>query len=249
VLPDREKAAAEEKSRNDEALKANPNARLNHHHANFLRKWWWLSYPRGELIKKINSISRYVACSRVTNRPVFEFVSSTIHPNDSLQVFSVEDDYSFGILQSNFHWMWFKGKCSTLTERYRYTSDTVFDTFPWPQNCLEKNVKEIAEASVKLRKFRHKILSGNNWSLRDLYRSLETPGTNPLQDMQSHLDSAVREAYGMNKDADPLEFLLNLNLKIADDESKGKKIVGPGLPEIVKNPSEFITEDCIKKAL
>ena len=48
-------------------------------------------------------------------------------------VFPFADDYSFGILQSGIHWAWFTAKCSTLTERFRYTSDTVFDTFPWPQ--------------------------------------------------------------------------------------------------------------------
>ena len=43
-------------------------------------------------------------------------------------VFPFADDYSFGILQSGIHWLWFTTKCSTLTERFRYTSDTVFDT-------------------------------------------------------------------------------------------------------------------------
>jgi hypothetical protein len=30
-------------------------------------------------------------------------------------------------------WQWFIGKCSKLTERFRYTPKSVFDTFPWPQ--------------------------------------------------------------------------------------------------------------------
>jgi hypothetical protein len=249
VLPDREISAAQEKSRNSEALRDNPDSRLNNHHTNFLKKWWLLSYPRGEMIKRINKISRYVACSRVTKRPIFEFISSEIRPNDSLQVFTVEDDYSFGILQSIFHWMWLKEKCSTLTERYRYTSDTVFDTFPWPQTPKENNVKKIAEAAVNLRQFRHKILKQNNWSLRDLYRTLDTPGTNPLSEMHFDLDAAVRETYGMEKNDNPLQFLLTLNCKLANDESNGKKIIGPGLPAIISNPSEFITEDCIEKAM
>lgn len=40
------------------------------------------------------------------------------------------DDYSFGVLQSTFHWIWFINRCSTLKGDPRYTSNTVFDTFP-----------------------------------------------------------------------------------------------------------------------
>jgi hypothetical protein len=36
-----------------------------------------------------------------------------------------------------------------------------------------------------------------NWSLRELYRSLEEPGANPLRDVQARLDTAVRAAYAM----------------------------------------------------
>ena len=41
-------------------------------------------------------------------------------------------------------------------------------------------------------------MAANGWSLRDLYRTLETPGTNRLRDAQAALDSAVRAAYAMN---------------------------------------------------
>jgi hypothetical protein len=36
-----------------------------------------------------------------------------------------------------------------------------------------------------------------SYSLRDLYRTLEEPGANPLRDAHAKLDSAVRAAYGM----------------------------------------------------
>ncbi len=34
-----------------------------------------------------------------------------------------------------------------------------------------------------------------NGSLRDLYRTLEDPGSNPLRDAQARLDTAVRAAH------------------------------------------------------
>lgn len=82
------------------------------------------------MIEKIESLPRYIVCSRVTKRSIFEFVSFDIRPNDALQVFSLADDYSFGILQSGIHWLWFTEKCSSLKGDSRYTSESVFNTFP-----------------------------------------------------------------------------------------------------------------------
>ena len=42
-----------------------------------------------------------------------------------------------------------------------------------------------------------KVMTENEWSLRDLYRSLDLPGKNPLRDAHQQLDAAVRAAYGM----------------------------------------------------
>jgi len=47
-------------------------------------------------------------------------------------------------------------------------------------------------------------MAANGWSLRDLYRTLETPGTNRLRDAHAVLDSAVCAAYGMNDNQDAL---------------------------------------------
>jgi len=86
----------------------------------------------------------------------------------------------------------------------------------------------------------------NNWSLRELYRTLELPGENRLRDAQAVLDSAVRRAYGMDDAEDVLAFLLKLNLALAAKESKKQTITPPGLPSCVKSPAEFITDDCVR---
>jgi hypothetical protein len=85
------------------------------------------------MLAAIQGLPRYIVCARVTKRPVFEFLASTIHPDSQLTVFAFSDDYSFGVLQSGIHWAWFAARCSTLKGDFRYTSDTVFDTFRWPQ--------------------------------------------------------------------------------------------------------------------
>jgi type I restriction-modification system DNA methylase subunit len=268
VLPTRTESYEKEKERNSTALRENPNARVNHHHENFFRKWWLLSYGRSELISKLNSINRYIVCSRVTKRPIFEFISSAIRPNDSLNVFPLYDDYSFGIFQSYYHWLWFMERCSTLKSDFRYTSDTVFDTFPWPQwGTIEfpdspsidskflrlriEKALDVAKAARNLRQTRNKIRQENHCSLRDLYRGLELPGDNPLRTAQEFLDRAVREAYlfglpkGMQR-MNGLMLLLELNGLCATSEVTGKTIVGPGLPDFCKNDNRFISDDCIQ---
>ena len=104
----------------------------------------------------------------------------------------------------------------------------------------------MAAAACALRALRREVMSKNGWSLRELYRTLETPGANRLRDSQTALDDAVRAAYGMKPTEDILAFLLKLNLELAEKEANGEKITPPGLPATATNPKEFITDDCVQ---
>lgn len=243
VLPDRLKAAEKEEVRNNKVLKQNPEAKVNLHHANFLKQWWLLSWARGEMVEKIKILSRYIVCGQVTKRPIFEFVSPSIRPNAACMIFPFEDDYSFGVLQSAIHWDWFIERCSTLTERFRYTSDTVFDTFPWPQSPAFSDVIGVAEASRALREVRRNLMVQANLSFRKLYRLIELPGENPLKSAQHELDSAVRSAYQMSPTQDILSFLLDLNKKLAAHEESGSSVQAPGIPLGFHNPEKLMSKD------
>lgn len=245
VLLDRKKSADKEAERNAPILRQDAKGKVNVHHANFLRRWWQLSYARRELMGLLTTLPRYVVCGRVTKRPIFEFVSPEIHPNDALTVFPLADDYSFGILQSTIHWEWFVARCSTMKSDWRYTSNTVFDSFSWPQTPTKKNVRDVAGYAVELRAERQRIMDAEKLSLRDLYRIVEETPINPISAAQDKLDTAVMAAYGMRKSSDILAFLLALNNDLAQKETDGKPIVAPGLPYAVAKPGEFVTSDAI----
>ncbi|RQW78553.1 MAG: class I SAM-dependent DNA methyltransferase [Methanothrix sp.] len=257
VLPKMIENANEEQEEYKYSIKKD-NSRQNH-----LNKWWLLHRKRDALISKLNTIKRYIACSRVTKRPIFEFISSEIHPSDVIQAFSLEDDYSFGILQRSLHWEWFKARCSTLKGDPRYTSETIFNSFPWPQwgnleNLTCKNKKspiditrEVSKAARNLREIRSKLVFQDKHTLREIYLALEDPGDSPLKEAHKLLDNAVWNAYhcGLPREMqkmNTLEFLLKLNELCTQVEEEGKSIVGPGLPPFCKGHFEFFSDDCIK---
>lgn len=208
-------------------------------------KWWTLWRSRPELLGHLARVPRYVACSRVTKRPIFEFVDALIHPSDIVQAFPLPDDYSFGILQSSIHWRWFVERCSTLKRDFRYTSDTVFDSFAWPQAPTTKAVHAVVGAAIELRTIRAMLMTAHGQSFRELYRLLDNPGKSELRDAHDALDATVRAAYGMSKTADPLAFLLDLNLKLAAAEKAGTPITGPGIPPSARGLPNLVSADCV----
>jgi SAM-dependent methyltransferase len=223
VLPDRKEAADKEADRNKERLKANPKARLNWHDRNFRERWWQLGYRRPDMISTLNGLDRYIALSRVaveSRQSPYVFVSSEIQPADALQVFAFDDEYSFGILHSTYHRTYFEERCSKMRVDLRYTSKTVFDTFPWPQAPTEETANEVAETAAALVDYQHeKVAEG--MTIDKLYASLRDPGRNALRTLQEDLDRAVASVYGLAEEEDTLSQLLALNLSIADEEAAG----------------------------
>jgi hypothetical protein len=189
---------------------------------------------------------RYIACPDTTKRPIFAFISSSIRPDHKLLIFAFEDDYSFGILQSHAHWLWFVTKCSKLKSDFNYTSSTVFDTFPWPQAPSEKAISAVAAAGLQVRRIRAANLPKLKGGLRALYRTLELPGANPLKDAHAALDAAVLAAYGFTPKADLLAQLLDLNQQVTARLAAGHPVTSPGLPLPPEKRAAYITDDCIQ---
>lgn len=214
--------------------------------AEHLQRWWQFWNVRQGMRRVLEKLPRYIACARVTKRPVFCFVSREVLPDGALQVFAFSDDYSFGVLQSGAHWLWFTTKCSKLTERFRYTPETVFDTFPWPQAPTKGQVRAVAEAGREVRRVRAEALKGMKGGLRALYRTLELPGRSPLKEAHAALDAAVLEAYGFSSRKDLLAQLLALNLEVAAKEERGEAVTPPGVPGSYGDAADLISADCIE---
>lgn len=236
VLADRVKKAEKGKDK---------DGNLRPHHKAFLARWWQLSFGRPEMLSVITKLPRYLACSYVTKRPIFVFVSAEVRPSNLIQVFGFADDYSFGVLQSSAHWLWFITKCGKLTERFRYSAESVFDTFPWPQSPAAKDVNAVVAAARHLRDVRARALAGMKGGLRALYRTMDLPGQNPLREAQHALDAAVLAAYGFSARRDVLQQLLELNGQVAAAIARGSKVTPPGVPPNYAKAAALVSKDCL----
>ncbi len=237
VLPARQEAAEKGK---DEA------GNMRSHHKAFLERWWKLAWDRADMMSEIRRTPRYMVCSRVTKRPIFVFVDQMVKPGDALQCFIFADDYSFGILQSDMHWQWFIEKCSKMKSDFRYTPESVFDTFPWPQQPDARAVRAVAAAGREVRRIRDLALRSTTGGLRGIYRTLELPGANPLKDAHASLNEAVLAAYGFSARRDLLTQLLDLNQHVANRIKRGEPVTAPGIPIGFPVAQSLISGDCIR---
>jgi hypothetical protein len=209
-------------------------------------RWWQPWRPREEFFRELGARKRLLVCSRHAARSVFVFIAISFLPTESLQLFALDDDYSFGVMQSELHWRWALSKGTKMKEDTRYTVE-VWSTFPWPQEASEGEVAAVADASRNLRRVREDLMRANNWSLRALYQAAEVAGTHPLKDAQLSLDRAVRNAYQMPADQEATEFLLELNHLVAQDEAEGRDVQGPGLPRgLDPLDGRWTSQDCIQ---
>lgn len=233
------KATSEESSRSKSDMAA---ARAEH-----LERWWQFWNRRDALNASLTRLRRYIGCSRVTRRPVLVFLDVAICPSDLIQVFAFDDDYSFGILQADAHFEWFRKSSRLKVETdTRYSVRDVFETFPWPQSLSLKQVKAVAEAGREVRRIRADALKKIKGGLRAVYRTLELPGKNPLKDAHAALDAAVLNAYGFSARKDLLAQLLALNLDVAARIECGETVTPPGIPPGYPKPDELVTDDCIR---
>lgn len=116
--------------------------------------------------------------------------------------------FHFGVLNSEMHMAWVKTVCGRLESRYRYSNSVVYNTYPWPENPSEKQIKAIEAAAQKVLDAR-KLFP--NSSLADLYDPLTMPPA--LVKAHNELDKAVDLAYrnqAFTSEANRMTYLFEL---------------------------------------
>lgn len=114
------------------------------------------------------------------------------------------DYYHFGVLQSIVHMVWTKGICGYKDFRPRYSTDVVFNNFPWPAPT-EKQKQAIEETALAI------IAARSNYpecSLADLYDKDTMPDDLRMAHLKN--DAAVKAAYGFKEGVAENEMMARL---------------------------------------
>lgn len=189
--------------------------------------WWQFGEKRPAMREATLILSQYLAVPRHSKWFVFVPCHLDWLPADSTTVVASDDFYVLGILTSDIHRQWVKAQSSTLEDRTRYTHNTCFETFPFPQTASKKLTEQIRQAMIDLHEYRSEQMESKQWGITKLYNAFFHEPASQLFKHHKKLDELVLKAYSFKEADDILEKLLHLNLELAEREKNGEKIIGP----------------------
>ena len=151
----------------------------------------------------------------------FGFFGKDHIPHNSCHFVPNGNLFHFGILTSEMHQTWIHFVCGRLESRYRYSSDIVYNNFPWPENPLAKQLKTVEETAQKILDTRLKFPGS---SLADLYDPLTMPPelVKAHQELDKAVDLCYRSQPFMNE-TKRIEFLFELYDKYTAGLFAGEK--------------------------
>ena len=116
-------------------------------------------------------------------------------PGDSVSIIPTESRYLFGVLCSYIHMEWLRTVSGRIKDDYRYATDIVYNTFPWPTptDAQKAKIEETAQAILDARSLYP------DSSLEFLYNELTMPGELRMAHVRN--DQAVAVAYGLNRNS------------------------------------------------
>ncbi|MDE6426813.1 MAG: methylase [Ruminococcus sp.] len=122
-----------------------------------------------------------------------DFIHNGMIPGNNLFCIFNAELYHFGVLTSNVHMAWMKTVCGYFGPSYRYSSDIVYNNFPWcnPTPEQAERIEHTAKAILDARNLYP------DCSLADLYDELTMPPE--LRKAHQANDFAVMSAYGFDR--------------------------------------------------
>ncbi len=180
------------------------------------QNWWQYGEKRPALRRAISFLSCYFSVPRHSKWFIFLPCQINWLPADSTTVVTSDDFYVLGILTSKIHRIWVKAQSSTLEDRTRYTHNTCFETFPFPQNKTSPLVAKIRATMQELHQYRTEQMESKQWGITKLYNEYFHEPASQLYKLHAKLDKLVMQIYGFSDSDDLLEKLLQLNQEIAN---------------------------------
>lgn len=199
----------------------------------YAEKWWQYAEARPGMRRALRDKQRYIATPCHAKHRIFVWVDAKVLCNQATIVFAREDDYFFGVLQSEVHELWARATGTQVREAesgFRYTPTTTFETFPFPwrpgrEPQGDPRVEAIARTAGELVDMRDRWLNPEGATDAQLRERTLTNLYNHqpewLKIAHRKLDEAVLDSYGWPRnlaDGEIVERLLELNLARAADQ-------------------------------
>lgn len=216
--------------------------------AGYAKQWWLHGKPRQEMRRQLHGLTRYIATVETAKHRVFQFLDTTVLPDNMLIAIASDSPLHLGILSSavHVHWALATGGRLGVGNDPRYNKSRCFETFPFPDldpgGALAERIRRLAIQIDSHRKAQlavypdatlthtynvlEKMRSGEE--LTDKERVIHDHGlVGVLKSFHDELDVAVLQAYGWDDltlpaDTDVLLVrLVELNAKRAAEEASG----------------------------
>lgn len=158
------------------------------------------------VIPRVSSENRrYIAMS---------YIDKSSIANDSCLSLPHASLYHFGVLHSTMHMAWVRQICGRLEGRYRYSSNIVYNNYPWPEAPSKMQIERVSSLAQRIIEVRGKF---SNCNLATLYDPLTMP--KELVDAHRKLDEVVDGIYRkkpFGSELERLEFLISLYQKMTE---------------------------------
>lgn len=195
------------------------------------------NYPYYHLFCEIRQpSSNYILIPSITSEkrayiPMSFFTPTTIVGN-KCHIISEGTMFHFGILQSKMHMVWMKTVCGRLKSDYNYSSEIVYNNFPWPEAVSEKQQQQIEAAAQRILEAR---AVWPHSTLAQLYNPLTMPEN--LLHAHQHLDTLVDRAYRkqpFHSEMERIQFLFALYQTYIKREHTEQRLTHEKKPKIRK---------------
>lgn len=164
-------------------------------------KWWLFAGYYKNLQQKIESMSKVLIRSRVSELHTLKFIPTDMLFSDATVIFAFDDYHHFALLQSWIHEVWLRRQASTMRTDIRYTPTDCFQTFPFPQSPSENQKMVSEQEGQDFYKYRQQIMQQRQLGLTKLYNLFNNPDyqdkdIQQMRVLQTRMDRSILACYG-----------------------------------------------------
>jgi hypothetical protein len=186
------------------------------------RRWWAYQAHRPELYSLLSRRSRVLVNSQVSGHLSFVYLPTSFIYSHALNVYDIDDDSTFAVLQSRPHETWARLLASSMKDDLRYTPSDCYETFAFPDGYRTGSVLE--HVGRNYYEFRAAVMVRNNEGLTKTYNRFHRPDENSpeiirLRELHDAMDRAVLDAYGWTDIQPVCEFFPEFDEDEDDDDS------------------------------